>query len=236
MSVERAATARGRLGTAGLVLGLAAATTAAVFPCPGLAAPLVVNVTDRDGRPAIDVAVVLRYATATPASSAEAPSSASQARQVLVIDQRDMRFQPFLTIATPATTLLFTNRDDFDHHIVAAAMPPAGAAAKGFETRLPPDPTRPFGIQLTEPGGYALSCHLHSRMRAYVLVTRSPWFAKTDARGQASFGDVPPGAVEVVLWHPEQFSEQVPQRAELGSAVTSVSGQLNFVPRRRRAP
>lgn len=191
------------------------------------AASLSVTVTDKDGTPVPDTAVMLRY-PAPPLNRPVPPP-------VVVVDQEKMRFNPYLSIVAPGTTILFTNRDAFDHHVVATAPQVGTAPAKSFETRLPPDPTKPFGVKLTDLGRHALSCHLHSRMRGYIYVTDTPWFGKTDANGKLTLDDLPAGLVDVQLWHPEQFLDQAPLRAQLGSAPVALSGQLNFNPRVRRA-
>lgn len=191
------------------------------------AATLSVTITDKEGMPVPDTAVMLRY----PAPPAKQPVPVP----VVVIDQEKVRFNPYLSIVAPGTTVLFTNRDPFDHHVVATTPQVGAAPAKSFETRLPPDPTKPFGIKVTDLGRHALSCHLHSRMRGYIYVTDTPWFGKTDAKGQITFDDLPDGLVDVQLWHPEQFLEQAALRAQLGAAAVKLNGQLNFNPRVRRA-
>ena len=87
---------------------------------------------------------------------------------------------------------------------------------------------------MTELGRYALSCHLHSRMRGYVFVTDTPWFGKTDAKGQLALDNLPDGLVDVQAWHPEQFLDQPPQRAQLGATPAKLTTQLNFSPRVRK--
>lgn len=199
---------------------LLAASTAAS------AGSLVVTVLDKDGEPAPDTAVTLRYAL-QPASKPVSPP-------VVVVDQQNLRFLPYLSIVTPGTTVLFTNRDAFDHHVVATAPGLPGAEPKVFQTRLPPDPTKPFGVTVTDPGRYALSCHLHSRMRGYIYVADTPWFGKTDAQGKLRLDGLPDGPVQVQAWHPEQFTDQASQGPTLGSAPTELQLTLNFKPRARR--
>jgi len=191
------------------------------------AATLTVSVTDKDGQPVPDAAVLLRYPV-TPASRPAAVPS-------VVVEQEKLRFQPYLTIVSPGTTVLFTNRDAFDHHVVATLPQVGTEAPKAFETRLPPDPSKPFAVKLTETGRHALSCHLHSRMRGYVYVSDTPWFGKTDARGMVTI-EAPDGLVNVQAWHPEQFADQPLQRVQLGAVPATLGAQLNFTPRARRAP
>lgn len=186
------------------------------------AATLNITVLDKDGQPAADVAVLVRPVIASTLKPA-LPSS-------VTIDQERMQFKPFLTIVTPGTALRFSNRDGFDHHIRGTA--PAGT--QDFEVRIAPQTIKPLDQKLDTPGRYALACHLHSSMRGYVLVSDTPWFARTDAKGQATLEGLPDGPADVITWHPEQFAAQVAQRLPLGTTPMAASSQLNFTPRKRR--
>lgn len=202
----------------------------ALLACAGLAeaATLSVTVTDKDDKPVPDAAVLLRYVV-TPSAKPPAPAAAQ------MIDQQRLQFRPFLTIAAPGTTLRFTNRDAFDHHIRGTAPKVAGNPGDDFELRIGPNEAKPAEVKVTSLGRYSLGCHLHSSMRGYVLVTDTPWFGKTDAEGRVTLNELPDGLVDVQVYHPEEFLEQPLLRAELGAQPAELSGKLNFVPRRRRA-
>lgn len=191
------------------------------------AATLNVTVVDKDGKPVPDAAVLVRYIVPPSARPPAAPP-------VIVIDQQRLQFKPFLTIAAPGTTLRFTNKDAFDHHIHGTAPKIGGAAGADFELRIAPNEVHPTPVKLNEPGRYALSCHLHSSMRGYVLVTDVPWFAQTDTEGRVTIEGLPDGLADVQVFHPEQFNDQTLLRADLGATPAELSSTLNFVPRRRR--
>jgi plastocyanin len=186
------------------------------------AATLSITVLDKDGQPAPDVAVLVRPLIASTLKPA-LPAS-------VVVDQEKMQFKPFLTIVVPGTPLRFSNRDGFDHHIRGTA--PAGA--QDFEVRIAPQSQKALDANLEKPGRYALACHLHSSMRGYVLVSDTPWFARTDAQGKVTLEGLPDGPADVAPWHPEQFADQPAQRVTLGSAPVVLNSQLNFTPRKRR--
>lgn len=190
------------------------------------AATLQVTVLDREGQPAPNVAVVI-----VPAGPAAAPVPAAPATAV-VVAQEKMQFQPFLTVVAPGTTLRFTNRDSFDHHVKGNAL------SGPFELRVDARPaasTAPTEIRVVQPGPVTLSCHLHSTMRGGVYVSETPWFGKTDARGQVLIDGIPAGTAAVRLWHPEQFVEQMPASVVLAAnGLQTVETRLNFMPRKRR--
>lgn len=215
---------------------------------PALAGTLQVSVTDKDGKPVPDV-VVLVEAAARPAPV--------PAPQPVVIVQEGLRFVPFLTVAPAGSTLRFVNRDGYDHHVRSMPSGPLGSTppAASFELRLdaaadaapaPADeyqsrtvrrkanPVTQQDVTVSQPGPIGLGCHIHGSMRGQVYVAPTPWFAKTDANGQARLEQLPEGAVELALWHPDQLQEQATQRLQLGAAPLQASAQLNFVPRPRR--
>lgn len=224
-------------------LALAAAATAAQ------AGTLTVSVTDKDGKPAPDVVVLVDMAIRP---------AVSQAPVTATIVQQGLKFQPFLTVVPVGSTLRFVNRDGYDHHVRAQPSGPLGAVppAQQFELRLDAaegaaraaedDYQNPHGAQrkksgltqadvkMEKTGPIALGCHLHSSMRGQVYVSPTPWFGKTDASGVARIDAVPDGPVQVTLWHPDQLQDQAPLRTDAAATPVTVSSQLNFVPRRRR--
>lgn len=188
-----------------------------------------ITVTGQDGQPAPNVVVWLPARSAPPMSPTAAP---------VTIEQRDLQFSPALTIVRTGTTVRFANRDPYDHHVRSVPAGPLGsiAPAKNFEFRLVGEGTknRTADVVLDKAGVVGLGCHLHSSMRGNVFVTDTPYFAKTDARGVALIDNVPEGAAEVLLWHPDQLTDQPPQKVTVGTATALQSTQLNFSPKRRR--
>ncbi|MGR6800534.1 hypothetical protein, partial [Aeromonas veronii] len=63
-------------------------------------------------------------------------------------------------------------------------------------------------IVFDKPGVAALGCNIHDRMSAHIVVVDTPTFARTDAKGEASF-DLPPGEHGVKAWHLGQKSQNL---------------------------
>lgn len=213
------------------------------------AGDLQISVTDKDGKPAADV-VVLVDMPIRPVVNV-APATAT-------ITQQGLRFQPFLTVVTVGSTLRFVNRDSYDHHVRSQPSGPLGALppAQHFELRLDAaegaarqadddyqnphaTPRRKSGmtqieVKMQKAGPIGLGCHLHASMRGQVYVSPTPWHAQTDASGTARIAAVPDGPIQVTLWHPDQLQEQPVLRTEATAAPLALAGQLNFVPRRQR--
>jgi plastocyanin len=196
---------------------------------PARAGTLEVLVLGANGQPVPDAVVQLRRAAGIqPVMRAE----------TAVIGQKDIRFDPFVTVVPLGGTVRFVNRDRFDHHVRSMPGGPLSTVppVKEFEFRLGParggvEPSAE--IRMDAPGHISIGCHLHSSMRGHILVTTSPWYAVTDASGKAVI-DGPEGASELRLWHPEQLLEQPMQQVAVGSSRSSVEARLNFNPPRRR--
>lgn len=203
------------------------------------------TVHDRDGKPVPDVVVLVDPATRSAAKPSTLP---------LVIEQRDLRFAPFLTVVPLGSTVRFVNRDSYDHHVRSGPSGPLGSipAVKNFELRLdaaeprepakdaPKDNTRRKAgatsaeLKMDAAGPIALGCHLHSSMRGQLYVTDTAWYAKTDASGIATIDGVPDGPAEARLWHADQLQEQTAVKLQVTTTPITVPVALNFVPRNRR--
>lgn len=190
------------------------------------AANLDFTVIDKDGQPVPDAVVLLRYVIK--------PAMPPPVAATTVITQKNMKFQPFLSVMAPSTTLRFTNADEFDHHIRANGPAAADGTSTDFEARIGPQLGRVHDARLNTSGRYTLGCHLHSKMIGYVLVSDTPWFGKSDANGRITLAGLPDGPVDLQLWHPEQFLDQPMQRVQLGAAPAEINARMNFVPRKRK--
>lgn len=212
------------------------------------AGTVTVVVTDKDGKPAPDVVVLVEPAQKVAPRPAATP---------VVIAQQDLRFQPFLTVVPVGSTVRFVNRDAYDHHVRSTPSGPLGAipAVSAIELRLdaaadaPPPardeyssaapPRKKSGqssadVRLPNAGPIGLGCHIHGSMRGQIYVAATPWHGKTDANGTLVLEGVPEGAAELSLWHADQLSEQPVVRLQVGAAAAKAEVQLNFTPRRRR--
>lgn len=228
---------------------LAALAFASTLACTAVqAGTLQISVTDRDGKPAADVVVLVEPAQKVAPKPADKP---------VVISQENLRFAPFLTVVPVGSTIRFANRDGYDHHVRSTPSGPLGSmpSVKNFELRLDaaqaaadtgnddyktaPVRGKKAGttwadVKVDQAGPIGLGCHLHSSMRGQVYVSGTPWFAKTDANGVATIDGIPDGTADVSLWHPDQLAEQPALRMQLAAAPTKATGQLNFVPKRRK--
>ncbi len=113
----------------------------------------------------------------------------------LRIVQRDVQFEPFVTVAPTGAEVEFPNRDKVRHHVYSFS------AANRFQLKLyGREETRK--VKFDKVGVVALGCNIHDRMAAFVKVVDTPFAAKTDASGQAVMHGAPAGQVTVKVWQP----------------------------------
>jgi plastocyanin len=198
----------------------------------GHAASLSVSVIDKDGKPTAD-AVVMVLPSSVSSPKTPLPTTAT-------VSQASMQFIPAVTIVQPGAKVTFVNNDSWEHHVRGSA---AGAAQfgsndeNGFVLRLAGKTAASAGkssvVNLEKAGVVLLGCHLHGSMVGHVVVSDTPWAAKTDANGVATFADLPDGVATVKVWHAAQFVDLKPVQTMLSSATSQVKMQLSVTPRRR---
>jgi plastocyanin len=145
------------------------------------------------------------------------PPPAAQTATVEV-SQEDEQYQPYLTVVRAGTRVEFPNKDRIQHHIYSASD------AKKFEKPLYAPGARE-AIVFDQPGVVALGCNIHDWMAAYVVVLDTPWFARSEAAGQASLTGIPPGRYRLEVWHPRLIgADRKPARTPVSRELTLSEG------------
>jgi len=166
------------------LLAAAWLTAAAV---PAGAANVTVTVQGAAGQPLADAVLLLEPA------SGKAPVKPMNGAEM---GQANKQFVPMVNVVTVGTSVAFPNRDTVRHHVYSFSQP------KKFEIKLyvgkPENP-----VLFDQPGVVVLGCNIHDNMVGWIIVSDTPWFAKTPATGRATIADVPPGAYKLRTWHPE---------------------------------
>ncbi|EAQ96380.1 hypothetical protein [Congregibacter litoralis] len=128
-----------------------------------------------------------------PAQDAAATSVTTPSRN---IDQRNKRFEPFISSVRPGTNVFFPNSDDTRHHVYSFSE------GNAFERKLyranEADPVR-----FENEGIVALGCNIHDNMQAYVVVSNDA-IVQSNSSGRAS---LPEGTSAVRIWHPSLGDE-----------------------------
>ena len=110
------------------------------------------------------------------------------------ISQENKQFVPAVRVVTVGTLVRFPNRDSVRHHVYSFSP------AKKFEIKLyAGTPAAP--VRFDQPGVAVLGCNIHDQMVGWVVVLDTPYFAQTDAQGQALLKGMPAGAHQLRAWH-----------------------------------
>lgn len=205
------------------------------------AGSLSVNVIDKDGKPAVNAVVTVYPSSPTP--STQAPPSA------FTMSQASMQFSPTVALVQVGAKVTFVNNDPWDHHVrgsAAGAKEFSSGAADGFSFRLAGKTSGATSssssaankinnvMTFDKAGVTLLACYLHGSMTGHIFVSDTPWAAKTDADGVATFSDMPDGAAQIKTWHAAQFVDIAPTNTSLKPGANQIKMQLTVAPKPQR--
>jgi plastocyanin len=203
-----------RATSALLLLALAAA--------PAWAGDVTVSVRTPAGQPVQDAVVMIMPASGVPAGAL------ARSAGPLTVAQKDIQFQPYVTIAPVGSTVSFPNRDKVRHHVYSFSP------TKRFEIKL-------YGreenrtVTFDKPGAVSLGCNIHDQMIAYIYVTETPYAAKTDANGVATVRGAPAGAARLAVWHPHlKARAPVTQALSVAGAAQRTASTIDLRPALKR--
>lgn len=154
---------------------------------PGAGHALEVRILGSDGKPLPGATVSAGDTSHTPPPL---PDSA-------IVDQRDKRFEPHVSVIAPGAAVQFPNSDDTRHHVYSFSP------GNTFELKLYRTGDAP-PVVFENPGIVTLGCNIHDNMKAYIVVSDDPAIALSNADGIADLGWLPGGkAVTLNVWHPQ---------------------------------
>ncbi len=147
--------------------------------------------------------------------------------------QQNTLFRPFVLAVSVGTEVSFPNLDEFRHQVYSFSKP------KRFELRLYGKDTT-NKVLFDKPGVVALGCNIHDNMLAFIYVSEHPVVGKTDDSGDVVFKDLPAGAYEVHVWHPDEQRggedmKTVTLQAEASDTV-ALSVNLRSISRQQQPP
>lgn len=111
------------------------------------------------------------------------------------IFQRDLSFDPPLTVLVVGDSIEFPNEDKVFHNVFSVSSPARfdlGLYKSGASKT----------VTFDKPGTVDIFCNIHPQMVAKVKVLDTPWFAVSDANGKFVIEGVPPGTWPLVAWQP----------------------------------
>lgn len=119
------------------------------------------------------------------------PSRTVLVPDLVLIDQRNLRFEPRVVVITPGSTVEFANSDSLLHNVFSP-----GGGSGGFDLG-----TYPMGEKrartFPREGINVILCHVHPEMVAYVVVAPTPYRSVTSANGAYRIPEVPAGTYRV---------------------------------------
>lgn len=116
--------------------------------------------------------------------------------ETLVINQHNKAFSPYLSIIQANQEIRFTNQDDITHHIYSVSK------GNKFSFKIRAGQTN-ANTTFDHSSEIAMGCNIHDWMSGYLLVLNTPYFAKSNELGVASFNGVKQGKYQIVVWHPQ---------------------------------
>lgn len=115
-----------------------------------------------------------------------------------VMNQKGLMFEPHILVVQQGTTVEFLNSDTVAHNVFWPSINGDKKLGHNMGT-WPQGEKRSFTFNT--PGVIPLLCNVHPDMAAYIVVSPTPYFAKTDNAGNYEIKGVPDGAYTLTAWH-----------------------------------
>jgi plastocyanin len=146
----------------------------------------------RNGHPLKDASKAVVWLT--PIGTKIAPPQQPPA-EIPKLVQKNKSFQPGLVVIPVGGKVEFPNHDPFFHNVFSLYE------GKRFDLGLYESGTTRF-VQFDKPGISFIFCNIHAEMNAVVIALATPYYGVSDARGEVSIANVPPGRYQLEMFHP----------------------------------
>jgi plastocyanin len=122
------------------------------------------------------------------------PTKSNPSNDVAIMDQVETQFSPHILVIQKNTKVHFPNSDSVKHHVYSFSK------AKTFELQLYKE-LQADPLLFSKLGSVELGCNIHDWMLGYIFVVDTPYFGKTDIKGNITF-EIPDGEYQLDVWHP----------------------------------
>jgi plastocyanin len=122
------------------------------------------------------------------------PKPSKISKNIAIIDQVNTQFLPHILVIQKDTQVHFPNSDSIKHHVYSFSQ------AKTFELQLYKE-LNADPLFFSTLGSVELGCNIHDWMLGYIFVVDTPYFGKTDIKGNLTL-DLPDGEYQLDVWHP----------------------------------
>ncbi len=116
-----------------------------------------------------------------------------RAPATVAMDQRGIKFIPFILTVAVGDTVEFLNNDAVEHDVFS----PDHESFHLGKFRVDEKRVHTF----RKPGAYSIRCDVHPGMLAWVFVTESGYAAPVDRKGHYTIENVPPGTYALAVWN-----------------------------------
>lgn len=123
----------------------------------------------------------------------ESAASPRRAPATFQMDQRGIKFIPFILTIAVGDEVEFLNNDAVEHDVFS----PDHESFHLGKFRV--EEQRAYTFR--KPGAYSIRCDIHPGMLAWVFVTESGHAAPVDRKGRFRIEDVPPGTYGLAVWN-----------------------------------
>jgi plastocyanin len=144
----------------------------------------------RNGQPVKDASRAVVWLTPM-GETVETPKQTEIPR----LTQKDKMFHPSLVVIPVGGKVEFPNQDPFFHNVFSLFE------GKRFDLGLYESGTTRF-VQFDKPGISFIFCNIHAQMSAAVIALATPYYGVSDAHGDLSIPNVPPGRYALQVFHP----------------------------------
>ncbi len=124
-----------------------------------------------------------------------------------LMDQRGLTFQPHVMVVPEGATVKFENDDSVAHNVFWPSVGGDKKLSHNLGT-WPQGQAKEWKFE--HAGVVPLLCNVHPEMSAYVVVTPTPYYAKTDSQGNFRIMNVPDGTYKVSAWKEGSKTETKP--------------------------
>ena len=147
----------------------------------------------RDGHRAKDTSKAVLWLTPLGTTSAP-PITPQKASEIPQLVQTNKSFRPSLLVIPVGGKVEFPNHDPFFHNVFSLFD------GKRFDLGLYESGTTRY-VQFDKPGISYIFCNIHAQMSAVVIALNTPYYGISNAHGDISIPNVPPGRYELQVFH-----------------------------------
>jgi high-affinity iron transporter len=133
------------------------------------------------------------------------PAASAEAGKVALVRQSGLMFVPRVQAVGVGQVVTITNEDRETHSV--------HNIGSGNHFNLSMGPGERREVVAETPGVLKLVCDIHGHMRAFVVVSRTPWFAVGRGDGSFRITGVPEGRYRLRVWH--ELGEELRKEVEV---------------------